>query len=151
MNPFPMNPFCNTPMARLSFMVFALALTSTAGAASVKATLYHSPGCQCCEQYAQYLDKAGYDVRVTDIDAMSAMNQEHGVPPRLAACHTMVIGDYVVVGHVPEPAIARLLREQPDIQGISLPGMPTGSPGMAGKKQGPFVVRTLSGDHYGTY
>src|SRR5699024_2106272 len=129
MNPFPMNPFCNTAMTRLSLMVFALALTSTAGAASVKATLYHNPGCQCCEQYAQYLDKAGYDVRATDIDAMSALNQKYDVPPNLAACHTITIGGYVVVGHVPEPAIDRLLREQPDIQGISLPSMPAGSPG----------------------
>ncbi|KEZ76014.1 hypothetical protein C41B8_16999 [Salinisphaera hydrothermalis C41B8] len=141
----------NRAVAIFSLMVFALAFTGTAVAAPVAATLYHNPGCHCCEQYAQYLDKAGYDVKVVDTDDMAALNQKHGVPPKLASCHTMTIGHYVVVGHVPEPAIAQLLREQPDIEGISLPGMPAGSPGMKGKKQGPFVVRTLSGDVYGTY
>lgn len=138
-------------IAAFSLMVFALLTTGTALADSVKATLYHNPGCMCCEQYADYLKDNGYDVEIVNTNDMEALNDKHGVKPELSSCHTMLIGDYVVVGHVPEAALAKLLREKPDIRGISLPGMPAGSPGMSGKKEGAFVVRALSGDAYATY
>ncbi|MDA3920077.1 MAG: hypothetical protein PF501_05285 [Salinisphaera sp.] len=137
--------------ALLSLLVLTSIFAGNALAAPVKVSLYHNPGCMCCEQYAAYLDNKGYDVKVIDTDDLAGFNEKHGVPPKLASCHTMLIGHYVVVGHAPEPAIAKLLREQPDIKGISLPGMPAGTPGMPGKKQGPFVVRTLSGDVYATF
>lgn len=41
-------------------------------------------------------------------------------------------------------AIARLLREQPAIRGIALPGMPPGSPGMDGVQAGPLIVYAVS-------
>jgi len=68
---------------------------------------------------------------------MTSVRDEHGVPEDLEGCHTMVIGGYVIEGHVPAPIIKRLLAERPAIRGISLPGMPTGSPGMSAS------VRTL--------
>lgn len=138
-------------IAAFLLMVFALLTTGTALADPVKATLYHNPGCMCCEQYADYLKDKGYGVEILNTNDMTALNDKHGAQPELSSCHTMSIGDYVVVGHVPEAVIARLLREKPDIRGISLPGMPAGSPGMSGQKQGAFVVRTLSGDAYTTY
>lgn len=138
-------------IAAFSLLVFALLTTGTALADSVKATLHHNPGCMCCEQYADHLKDKGYDVEIVNTNDMAALNDEYGVKPELSSCHTMLIGDYVVVGHAPEAAVAKLLREKTDIRGISLPGMPAGSPGMSGKKQGPFVVQTLSGDVYTTY
>ncbi|MCC5978768.1 MAG: DUF411 domain-containing protein, partial [Salinarimonas sp.] len=39
-------------------------------------------------------------------------------------------GGYIIEGHVPADAVTRLLRERPDAMGISVPGMPIGSPGM---------------------
>lgn len=146
-----MKMYLKKAMALPSLMVFASVFAGTALAGPVTASLYHNPGCQCCEQYAAYLDKKGYDVKVVDSNDMAALDRKHGVPPRLSSCHSMLIGNYVVVGHVPEAAIAKLLREQPDIRGISLPGMPPGTPGMPGKKQGSFVVSTLSGDVYATF
>lgn len=138
-------------MAPLLLMVFVSIFSSTALAAPIKATLYHNPGCHCCEKYAQFLEQKGYDIKVIDSNDMADFDEKHGVPLRLSSCHTMLIGNYVVVGHVPELAIAKLLREKPDIRGISLPGMPAGTPGMPGKKQGPFVVRKLNGDVYGSF
>jgi len=138
-------------MAAFSLMVVVLLTTGPAVAAPVKATLYHNPGCMCCEQYADYLNNKGYDVEILNTNDMAALNDKHGVKPELSSCHTMLIGDYVVVGHVPEAAIVKLLREKPDIRGIALPGMPAGSPGMSGQKKSPFVIRTLSGDVYATY
>jgi hypothetical protein len=54
------------------------------------------------------------------------------VPAALAACHTALVADYVVEGHVPADVIDRLLRERPSVLGVAVPGMPAGSPGMEG-------------------
>lgn len=77
-----------------------------------------------------HLQANGFEAVVRDT-AVDAVNRSLGVPEQLAACHTAVAGDYIVVGHVPADVVARLLREKPaDIVGISVPGMPAGSPGM---------------------
>lgn len=146
-----MNGFLNKTIAMLSLTIVAVAFTAPSLAAKTEATLYHNPGCMCCEKYAEHLNENGYDVEVLDSNDIAGVNREHGVPPSLSSCHTMLIGDYVVVGHVPADVVDKLLAEQPDIRGISLPGMPLGSPGMGGEKREPFVIRTLSGDVYTTY
>ena len=46
---------------------------------------------------------------------------------------------------MPLEAVEKLLKEKPDIKGIALPGMPSGSPGMPGPKVAPFVIYTLGG------
>ncbi len=66
------------------------------------------------------------------------------IPGDLWACHTAVIGGYAVEGHVPVEAIDRLLAEKPQIKGIALPGMPSGSPGMPGPKTEKFIIYTIS-------
>ena len=71
---------------------------------------------------------------------MTSIRHEHGVSEDLDGCHTMVIGSYVIEGHVPKPVIKWLLAERPAIRGISVPGMPNGSPGMTGVKQGTFTI-----------
>ena len=55
---------------------------------------------------------------------------KYGVPADLEACHTALVGGYVVEGHVPADVIVRLLRERPPVVGLAVPGMPAGSPGM---------------------
>jgi hypothetical protein len=47
------------------------------------------------------------------------------------------------VQHNPECAtfaIRKLLGERPDIRGVTLPGMPMGSPGMEGAKEASFEI-----------
>jgi len=114
---------------------------------------YNSTGCSCCEQYASYLrENVTGDVTDTVPDDTAAVKREHGVPEDLESCHTTVVGDYVVEGHVPATAIATLLGESPAIDGIALPGMPAGSPGMPGEKSEPFVVREFTdGEAGGTF
>ncbi len=109
-----------------------------------QATLYKDPMCDCCESYAAYLQQHGFDVRVVDTHDLSLLKEEHRVPAELAACHTMLVGGYVVEGHVPIGALSRLLAERPPIRGIALPGMPLGSPGMAGPKTEPFVIYQIT-------
>src|SRR5262245_13179122 len=94
------------------------------------ALMYKSPQCGCCEEYAKYLN----EVTVKESRNLSLISRQNGVPEQLAGCHTTLIGGYVVEGHVPVGAIYKLLKERPAIKGISLPGMPAGSPGMTGAK-----------------
>jgi hypothetical protein len=68
------------------------------------------------------------------------LHRQHGVPEPLVGCHTTLVDGYVVEGHVPVRSVLRLLTEKPAIKGISLPGMPAGSPGMFGEKTEPFTI-----------
>lgn len=94
-------------------------------------TVYRDPSCGCCEAWARIAENAGYQVTILDDNDMTAVKQRLGVPAELASCHTTVVDEYVVEGHVPLDQVGRLLRERPsDIRGIAVPGMPIGSPGM---------------------
>jgi hypothetical protein len=114
----------------------------------IVATVYKSPSCSCCEQYSAYLRKEGYGVEVEGTQNMSLIKEQYGIPYELESCHTMKIEGYVVEGHVPEEAVSKLLTEKPDIKGIGMAGMPSGSPGMPGPKTQDFVIYEIT--HEGT-
>lgn len=107
-------------------------------------TLYSTPTCGCCREYASYLEGHGFQVETVFREDLSPIKDDLGVPEEMRSCHTAVIGDYFVEGHVPVEAIWKLLREQPEIDGIALPGMPSGSPGMSGEKEEPFVIYSVA-------
>lgn len=123
-------------------LIFAVtaALPAAAFDPGTAATLYKNPDCGCCDAYARYLRDHGIDVAVIETPSLDAVKAEHGVPAALGSCHTLLIDGYVVEGHVPIGSIERLLAERPEIAGISLSGMPPGSPGMDGTREGPFEI-----------
>ena len=102
--------------------------------------LYKNPQCGCCENYADYLRENGFTVTVKPTHELVAMSREAGVPDDFQGCHLAVIDKYMVSGHVPIATVNRLLTERPDIKGVTLPGMPMGSPGMNGTKTAPFTI-----------
>ena len=126
----------------LAPIVLVIALSSgRAGAEQpYSATLYKNPQCGCCETYADYLRENGFEVTVKPTHDLPLMKRQYGVPGELEGCHTTLVDGYVVEGHVPVNTLLRMLAEKPDIKGISLPGMPAGSPGMFGEKSGPFTI-----------
>jgi hypothetical protein len=69
------------------------------------------------------------------MDDLTPIEERYHVPSAARSCHTAVVGGYVVVGHVPADLIRRVLKDRPDIVGVSVPGMPSGAPGMDGPKQ----------------
>ena len=75
---------------------------------------------------------------------MSSIKSKYKIPQDMESCHTAVIADYFVEGHVPMEAVEKLLSEKPDIDGIALPGMPQGSLGMSGAKTAVFKIYALS-------
>jgi hypothetical protein len=97
-------------------------------------TTYKSPTCGCCTGWVDHAKAAGFTVKVIDTADLASVKREMGVPARLQSCHTVMVGGYVVEGHVPAADVKRLLAQKPKVRGLAVPGMPIGSPGM---EQGP--------------
>lgn len=130
-------------MHRRSFLVLAasvVATTAARGQSTILATLHKNPNCGCCDIYAAHLKENGFSVTLENTMNLPSVRKAAGVPERLAGCHTMFVGDYIVEGLVPADVVTRMLAEKPSIKGISLPGMPIGAPGMPGPKAGPLTV-----------
>ena len=131
-------------MIRALIILISVSLAISPAAVSAdgnpQATLYKTPYCGCCEQYADYMRQNGFEVTVKPTHDLTMLKRQHGVPEKFDGCHTMLIDGYVVEGHVPVDTVNRLLTERPSIRGISLPGMPQGSPGMTGTKGAPFEI-----------
>jgi hypothetical protein len=126
-------------------------LQSTRATEAVEATLYKNPGCQCCDDYAAYLRQHDFNVTVVESPDLEQFKREQAIPLNLQSCHTMLVDGYAVEGHVPVTVIEKLLHEQPEIRGVSLPGMPSGSPGMTGQKQEPFEIYTIMNGEASVY
>lgn len=110
------------------FMVSACTPSNSQPRPSV--TVYKTPTCGCCKKWVTHLESAGFTVKSTDLPDLSDIKTQFGVPRNLQSCHTAVVDGYVVEGHVPADVVEKMLREKPEIAGISVPGMPIGSPGM---------------------
>ena len=104
-------------------------------------TVYKSPTCGCCSMWVRHMEEAGFRVEAVDRTDMGAVKDSLGVPSDLSSCHTGVVDGYVVEGHVPAEQVRRLLDERPEARGLSVPGMPIGSPGMEqGDTRQPYDV-----------
>ena len=112
-------------------------------ATAEEVVVYKSPTCGCCGDWIKHLQSNGYKVTVHDRQNLNPIKAEMGVPRRLQSCHTAKVGDYVIEGHVPAEDIARLLQEKPQVAGLTVPGMPMGSPGMEGPRKDPYDVLTF--------
>ena len=105
--------------------------TTAKPAAKTAMLLHRNPGCECCLAWAKQAETAGYAVRVSDTAEIDAVKRRLGVPPQLESCHTVEVDGFVLEGHVPFPALARLRAERPPgVVGLAVPGMPRGAPGM---------------------
>ena len=106
--------------------------------------VFKTPSCGCCYGYVLFLEKEQFNVKETDMRNLHSIKQKYNIPLEMQSCHTTIIDKYFIEGHVPLEAVNKLLKEQPNIDGIALPGMPIGTPGMPGKKEEPFVVYQLT-------
>lgn len=109
-------------------------------------TVYKSPTCGCCKDWVTYLEEEGFKVTAIDHDDVDAIKVKYGLPdPKLKSCHTAIVEDYLVEGHVPASDIERLLSERPtNIKGLSAPGMPMMSPGMASRTPKDYAVLSFT-------
>ncbi|MCB2042086.1 MAG: DUF411 domain-containing protein, partial [Rhodoferax sp.] len=124
----------------------ALSPTLSAQSARPRVEVWKDPNCGCCQDWVRHLQANGFEVRVHD-NGNAAARARLGVAERWGSCHTASVGGYAIEGHVPAGDIHRLLKERPQAIGLSVPGMPVGSPGMDapayGGRQDPFDVLLL--------
>ncbi len=115
-------------------------------------TVFYSPDCTCCVEYIPYLKRNGFDVsEEQDYSKRIDILEENRIPNEMASCHTSIIEDYFAEGHLPVEVIDELLGERPEISGISLPGMPQGSPGMPGFKNKDWTIYSLEDDLFSEF
>ena len=124
--------------------VLGLLVTQQRVAADI--VVYKSPTCGCCSKWVKHMEEAGFSVNVENRQDLTPIKREFGVPGRMQSCHTARVGDYIVEGHVPADLVERMLRENPDIKGLAVPGMPMGSPGMEGPRKDAYDVLALGND-----
>jgi hypothetical protein len=89
-----------------------------------------------------HLQSKGFKVKTNNVsdNKLNALKRELGVPPRLASCHTGMIGKYIIEGHVPGDVILKFLKEESQLAGLGVPGMPHGSPGMENNRPQSYTV-----------
>ncbi|MCL4798889.1 MAG: DUF411 domain-containing protein [Burkholderiales bacterium] len=130
------------PLVLWTTWVLLAAAAIAAHAASLPEVLvYKSPTCGCCGSWVDHMKASGFRVKVVEQNDVMPIKQRFGVPDHLASCHTALVGGYVVEGHVPASAVKRLLKERPTAVGVTVPGMPIGSPGMDGPNPEPFSTQ----------
>ena len=102
--------------------------SAQAGLPSVIA--YRDPGCGCCEKWGEVMKQAGFALTMEDDPNLADRKTFLGVPTALAGCHTAIIGNYVIEGHVPPADVVTFLNENSGELGLAVAGMPMESPGM---------------------
>ena len=96
-------------------------------------TVHKDPDCGCCSGWIAHLETRGFQVKVIETREINRVKARLGVPFDLWACHTAEVAGYIIEGHVPAAALEKFLNEKSDARGLSVPGMPSGSPGMTGE------------------
>jgi hypothetical protein len=135
-------------MVKKRRIVAALGLTLVACSSAAEAavvTVFKNPACGCCEAWVEHLKAKGLRVEVRELQDVTPVARRLGVPDELRSCHTAQIGGQFVEGHVPAADIRRMVKQHPQAQGLAVPGMPAGSPGMEqGGKGEPFSTMIVS-------
>ena len=128
-----MNPSRRSLVLALGALPFATMAQQKASKVLVE--VWKDPNCGCCKDWVTHLEGAGFAVKVNET-GNTAIRARLGMPEKLGSCHTGLVGGYAIEGHVPAADIRRLLQDKPQAIGLTVPGMPVGSPGMDGKVYG---------------
>jgi len=131
--PFPSRRALLVALGTLPFAALAQSPQAPTGKTLVE--VWKDPNCGCCKDWVSHLEAHGFAVKVHET-GNTAMRAKLGIPQQLGSCHTALVGGYAIEGHVPAADIRRLLKDRPQAIGLTVPGMPVGSPGMDGKIYG---------------
>ncbi|NND83485.1 MAG: DUF411 domain-containing protein [Gammaproteobacteria bacterium] len=104
-------------------------------AADIEMTVYKNPNCGCCDKWVDHLHQHDFSGTVVSLEDLQPIKQRFKIQGRYQSCHTGVVvakqGEYIFEGHVPAEHVTAFLSNPPqDAIGLSVPGMPVGSPGM---------------------
>jgi hypothetical protein len=135
----------------VSLLLMPVAAMSAENAvpASTEVIVYKSASCGCCKAWIKHLRSEGFSVIGKDRRDMPQIKASFGIDRPLQSCHTAVVDGYIIEGHVPASDIKRLLKQKPDVLGLTAPGMPKKSPGMQRPGLPPEGYDVLSFDDKG--
>ena len=123
----------------LSFLLFLLSFTMGASNISkqniesnFELLVHKTPTCGCCKMWVKHMEENGFTVNTKDHQSLVKIKEELKIEPKYRSCHTGVSSrGYFFEGHIPSEYVSQFLSEgNPDAIGLSVPGMPLGSPGM---------------------
>ena len=117
----------------------------------IEVTMYRGEACECCVDWAEYLEDEGFTVLDEKVEHLQQVKQRENIAPAMQSCHTAIVDGYVVEGHVPADDILRMVAQQPDAIGIAVPGMPAGSPGMEVGRTEPYDVLLFDSERYSVF
>jgi hypothetical protein len=94
--------------------------------------VHKTPTCGCCKMWIKHLEGNGFNTSTEDHSNLQEIKEKYDIKPEYRSCHTGVSKDgYIFEGHIPSKYITQFLSEEhPNAIGLSVPGMPLGSPGM---------------------
>ncbi len=149
----PLHTYLRFP-ALIVFLLFLTACSESVNHATKGATIptldvYKSRTCQCCQQWVHHMEDVGFDTKTHHPSDLNRIKNDYGIAPEFQSCHTAVTSNgYVFEGHIPARFVQQFLENPPDDAiGLSVPGMPAGSPGMEmGDRFTPYKVWLLKKD-----
>ena len=118
-------------LAALAASLATMPLLASAATPKTPMEVWKDPSCGCCKDWVVLMEASDFDVKVHEV-GNNGVRAQLGLPQRLGSCHTALVGGYLIEGHVPAADVRKLLKERPKALGLTVPGMPVGSPGMDG-------------------
>ena len=118
-------------------------------ASTYQLQVFRTETCGCCGNWVEAMNEQGLElnVQIVDDDTLWTIKNQLEIPAELSSCHTALVENYFVEGHVPASDIQQLLDKRPDARGLCVPGMPIGSPGMEmGAQKEPFETLLVLND-----
>lgn len=115
---------------------------------SPEITVYRSATCGCCKGWIEHLKDHNFSVRDVVVEDVQAHKDRLRVPPQASSCHTAEVDGVAIEGHVPAQDIKRLISQDHQVRLLTVPAMPSGTPGMdqPGARKDDFNVFSVSQD-----
>ena len=111
--------------------------------------VHKTPTCGCCKEWVKHAKNHGFNVTTQDHQSLEKIKSMYKIAPEYRSCHTTISSNgFVFEGHIPSQYIEKFLSEEhPNAIGLTVPGMPLGSPGMDfGDRSMPYDVLILFKD-----
>ena len=121
----------------LIFIIFSISISSleqeySSSQNKFSLLVHKTPTCGCCKKWVKHLEANSFSTMIKDHQNLQKVKEQYSIQPKYQSCHTAVSQDgYVFEGHIPSKFIKQFLADpEADAIGLSVPGMPLGSPGM---------------------
>ena len=120
-----------------TFIIFSISISSfqqeyTSAQNKFSLLVHKTPTCGCCKKWVKHLEDNSFSMMIKDHQNLQKIKTQYSIKPKYQSCHTAVSKEgYIFEGHIPSKFIKNFLEDpEPNAIGLSVPGMPLGSPGM---------------------